>query len=138
MRIGLFPMVGDLLHPGHISALQEAKRHCDKLFVALNVNPTIDNKDKNKPIETVFERYYRLINCVFVDGVIPYEGEKDLMNLIRMTDYNVRFIGEEHQYYWTGKEYEESHGIEIIIATRSSSHHTTSLRQRIKEANDEH
>jgi len=131
-KVGLFPMVADLFHPGHISALREAKKHCDKLIVALNVNPTGDNSEKNKPIQTVFERYYQLISCKYVDEVIPYDGEDDLLSLIQITDYNIRFIGEDHREYWTGMEYEKAHNIEVCIATRCNIH-TASLRKRITE-----
>lgn len=56
MKIGLFPLVGDLLHTGHLHALEYAKQHCDYLIAALNVDPTVDNPNKQKPIETIYER----------------------------------------------------------------------------------
>lgn len=134
MKVGIFPMVADLLHPGHISALHEAKKYCDYLIVALNANPTVDNKDKNKPVQTVFERYYQLMACKYVDKVIPYEGEEDLLNLLCVTDYDIRFIGSDHSDYWTGKEYEEEKKIPCKIVTRAAFQRSTSLRKRILKA----
>lgn len=91
MIVGLFPLVGDLLHTGHLCALKEAKEHCDYLIVALNVLP--DNKS---PIESVYERFVRLDSCKYVDKIIPYQGEKDLLLLINTLNYNIRFIGNDH------------------------------------------
>lgn len=135
-KIGLFPMVGDLLHPGHLKALEEAKKYCTKLIVALNVDPTIDNKDKEKPIETVYERYVRLQSCKYVDEIIPYIGEKDLELLIRTTDYNIRFIGADHKEHWTGKEYEDEHNINAIVLSRDHNLSSTLLRNRLNDCRD--
>lgn len=131
MRIGLFPMVADLLHVGHLKALEYAKKHCDYLIVALNCDPTIDNPNKHKPIESVYERYVRLDSTKYVDKIIPYCGEFDLLLLLKTTQYDVRFIGEDHKDDWTGKKYEESVGIDAVIVPRQHNESSTNLRERI-------
>lgn len=136
MKVGIFPMVGDLLHAGHIAALNGAKRHCDVLVVALNCNPC-DNPNKEKPVESVYERYLRVRSLNAVDVVIPYEGEADLELLLKTTEYHVRFIGEDHakQNYWTGKEYEMTHGIEHHVIGREHGLSSTLLKDRIRNSN---
>lgn len=81
-------MVGDLLHTGHILALQEAKSRCDYLIVGLNCKP--DNK---VPIQSIFERYMQLKAVKFVDEVIPYDGKKDLELIAASLTYHIRFLG---------------------------------------------
>ena len=133
-KIGMFPMVGDLLHLGHLYSLKEAKKHCDCLIVALNTDPTVDNPNKNKPIETVYERWYRLKSCKYVDEIITYCGEEDLLRLLTTTDYHIRFIGDDHIGGWTGKEYEDSEGIEPCIIKRAHKESSTNLKERIQSA----
>ena len=134
MKVGLFPMVGDLLHVGHITAIDYARRHCDFLIVALNVNPC-DNSEKHKPIESVFERYARLRALKAVDAVIPYEGENDLLLLLQTTKYDVRFIGEDHvNKGWTGSMYEHDRGIDYVVIPRRHGVSSSSLRERVYQA----
>lgn len=133
--VGIFPMVGDLLHVGHITALAEAKRHCNFLIVALNCNPC-DNKAKHKPVESVYERYRRISSLACVDCVIPYEGEADLELLLQTTHYDVRFVGEDHKKtLWTGYSYEQKHGIAHEYISREHNVSSTELKQRIVDDN---
>lgn len=132
MKIGLFPMVADLLHLGHLYSLKTAKECCDKLIVALNVDPTVDNPDKNKPVETVYERWYRLQSTSYVDEVIPYCGEEDLIRLLKTTKYDIRFVGSDHQT-WTGKDYEDENMISHIIIPRNHNESSSALRKRIED-----
>lgn len=128
MKIGIYPLVGDLLHAGHIYAVQEAKQNCDHLIVLLNCLP--DNK---RPIETIFERWSRLRYLAGVDEIIPYQGEKDLLNVIKTVQHDIRFVGKD--YFgkdFTGRDYEESVGIEIYFLNRSHEYSSTNLKERIK------
>lgn len=130
--IGLFPMVGDLLHLGHLYSLKIAREHCDKLIIALNTDPTIDNPNKNKPVETPYERWFRLTSCKYVDEIIPYCGEQDLMRVLTTTDYDVRFVGDDHKDDWTGKQYEELTGKTYVIISRYHGESSTSLKERVR------
>ena len=132
MKIGLFPLVGDLLHPGHLLALKEAKNNCDYLIIAMNVDPTFDNPNKQKPIETVYERFIRLRCCKYVDDILPYAGEADLLNLLKTTKYDVRFVGADHKDGYTGDEYEKAHKIEQYIIEREHNLSSTLLRSKIR------
>ena len=86
-------------HAGYILALEEAKKHCDYLIVALNTHP-----DGKQPVQSVFERYTQLCAVKWVDRVIPYQGREDLEKLASVLDYQVRFLGEDYiDREWDGK-----------------------------------
>ena len=127
MIVGLFPLAGALLHSGHLLALQEAKKHCDKLVVALNVHP-----DGKNPVESTYERFVRLKSCRFVDDIIPYEGENDLLTICQTFDYDIRFIGSDHQS-WTGDKIEAERSISFHHIKRMAGISSTDLKKRIKE-----
>ena len=52
--------------------LKDAKAQCDKLIVGLQTDPTIDRKEKNKPIQSYEERYIQLEAVKYVDDIIKY------------------------------------------------------------------
>ena len=134
MKVGFVASAFDLLHPGHLALLEEAKKHCDHLVAALHVNPKIERMNKNQPVETVFERYLRLESCKFVDQIIPYETETDLMNMLHILKPDVRFLGSDYQDQenFTGKELE----IKIIYVDRSHSFSSSNLRNRLLKSNE--
>ncbi len=129
-EIGITFSSFDLLHAGHIAMLGEAKEHCRYLIVGLQTDPTIDRPEKNKPVESVLERWIRLTGCKYVDKIIPYETEEDLLNILQFVKPDVRIIGEE---YWgkdfTGKDLP----IKIYYNRRRHNYSTTNLRKRINE-----
>lgn len=131
-KIGIFPLVGDLLHTGHIYALEIAKGYCDKLIVLLNCVP--DNKI---PIESIFERWARLNSNKYVNEIIPYGGEKDLLSIIKTLPHNVRFVGDDYiNKDFTGRSFEVDNGIEIIFLSRKHNYSSTQLKERIKNEKD--
>ena len=134
MIIGITFSSFDLFHSGHVAMLKEAKANCDHLIVGVQTDPTIDRPDKNKPIQSVFERYVQLEGCKYIDEIIPYETEKDLIDILLTYDVNVRFIGEEYkQNEFTGKQLCVDKGIELYYNKRQHSFSTTGLRKRIEE-----
>jgi len=124
----------DLFHSGHVAMLKEAKSKCDYLMVGLQTDPTIDRPEKNKPIQSVFERYVQLEGCKYIDEVIPYATEQDLIDILLTYKIDVRFIGEEYQgKEFTGKQLCIDKGINIHYNKRQHTFSTTNLRTRIKE-----
>lgn len=124
----------DLFHSGHVAMLKEARTNCDYLMVGLQTDPTIDRPEKNKPIQSVFERYVQLEGCKYIDEIIPYETEKDLIDILLTYDINKRFIGEEYrQKDFTGKQLCVDKGIEIYYNKRQHSFSTSGLRKRIEQ-----
>ena len=135
MTVGITFSTFDLFHTGHVAMLKEASDQCNHLIVGLQTDPTIDRPDKNKPIQSVFERYVQLAGCKYVDEIIPYSTEKDLEDILLTYTIHKRFIGEEYKSKdFTGKQICVDKGIEIYYNKRQHSFSSTNLRQRIVEA----
>jgi glycerol-3-phosphate cytidylyltransferase len=131
VKIGFTASTFDLFHAGHIVMLQESKSLCDYLIVGLLVDPTKDRPDsKNRPIQSVFERYVQVSSCRWVDEVVPFETEKDLVDMILTINPDIRIVGEEYEnQQHTGK------GLcPIHYNKRRHSFSSTDLRKRVTEA----
>ena len=125
--IGLFPMCADILHAGHILALEEAKKCCDYLIVALNTHP-----EGKSPIQSVFERYVQLDSVKWVDRIIPYQGTADMEKLALSLDYQVRFLGDDYvDKDWDGKKQEFERGIVPFFISRRHNFSSTELKERM-------
>ena len=126
-KVGFTCGAFDLFHAGHVLALSESKQFCDYLIVGLHTNPTLDRKEKNLPIQSTFERYVQLTGCKFVDEIVPYDTELDLLNLLRSYKIDVRFIGADYiEKEFTGKHLD----IPVVYTSRSHDYSTTELRNR--------
>ena len=122
----------DLLHAGHIEMLRECKEHCDWLIVGLHVNPKVDRPEKNSPVQSVYERMIQLRGCKYVDEIIPYETEEDLINLLAIEPINVRFVGIEYKdTYLTGQDVCEKRSIRILYNNRYHGYSSRELRSRL-------
>ena len=134
ITIGITCSTFDLLHSGHIIMLEECKKYCDYLICALQVDPTIDRPIKNKPIQSIVERYIQLDAVQHVNKIIPYSTEEELITILSSLDLDVRIIGEEYKDTdFTGKDVCIKRGIKIVYNKRDHDFSTTSLRQRIYE-----
>ena len=132
MNTGITFSSFDLFHSGHVAMLKEAKANCDFLIVGLQTDPTIDRPEKNKPIQSVFERYVQLEGCKYIDQIIPYATEQDIIDILLTYQITTRFIGEEYRSKdYTGKELCVDKGIEIYYNKRQHSFSSSNLRQRI-------
>ena len=132
MATGFTCSTFDLFHAGHIMMLKEAKTQCDHLIVGLQTDPTIDRPNtKNKPIQSVFERFIQLSACLYVDEVVVYATEKELRDILLSYPIDVRILGKEYE----GKEF-TGHDIEMeyYFNERNHSFSTTELRQRVVDA----
>lgn len=132
MKTGITFSAFDLLHAGHIKMLEEAKRHCDYLIVGLQTDPTIDRPNKNKPTQSVVERYIQLKGCKFVDEVVPYATEQDLEDILQSFQIDMRIVGDEYKEKdFTGRSYCEEKGIELYFNTRDHRFSSSSLRKEV-------
>lgn len=122
----------DLLHAGHVRMLEEAKMHCDYLIVGLQTDPTIDRPEKNKPTQSVVERYIQLRACKFVDEIIPYTTEQDLEDILQALPIDVRILGDEYKdVAFTGREYCEKMNIELVYNQRNHRFSSSGLRKEV-------
>jgi len=135
LKIGFTASTFDLFHAGHIMMLKESKSQCDYLIVGLQTDPTIDRPEKNKPVQTVFERFIQLQACKYVDEVVVYATEKELVDILLSYPIDVRIVGNEYKdKEFTGKEECWNHNIDIYYNKREHSFSTTELRQRVVTA----
>lgn len=137
MKVGFTCSTFDLFHAGHIMMLKECKSICDHLIVGLQTDPTLDRKTKNKPIQSIFERYVQLEACKYVDEIVVYATEKDLVDILLSYPINIRILGQEYQESeFTGKKECIQRGIEFYFNKREHSFSTTELRNRVVFAED--
>mgnify|MGYP000181629981 CR=1 FL=1 len=131
MKVGFTASTFDLLHAGHISMLREAKSQCEHLICGLQIDPSVDRKEKNAPIQTVVERYTQLAAVRYVDEITYYDTENDLYELLKRIKPDVRIIGSD----WQGKQYTGYDlDIPVIFNSRNHGYSSSELRRRIYEA----
>ena len=133
MKIGFTCSTFDLLHAGHVQMLREAKEQCDYLICGLQVDPSIDRKEKNSPVQSLVERYSQLHACRYVDEIIPYQTEKDLEDILEMYHIDIRILGDEYREKdFTGKDICQERDIDLYFNKRDHRFSTTDLRNRVK------
>jgi len=135
-KIGITFSTFDMLHAGHIAMLAEAKNHCDYLIAGLQTDPTIDRPDtKNHPVQSIVERQIQLSACRYVDEVVVYQTEQDLIDLLLILPVDVRILGVEYEDKdYSGREECYRRDIEIVFNGRDHSFSSSSLRKRVVEA----
>ena len=127
MKIGLTASAFDLLHSGHAAMLQEARGVCDCLIAALHIDPSLERPNKNQPIQSIVERFTQLDAVKYVDKIVPYQTEADLLAILQLYRVDIRIIGEEYfgQQY-TGNDL----GIETYFNKRRHNFSSSELRLR--------
>jgi glycerol-3-phosphate cytidylyltransferase len=135
-RIGITFSTFDMLHAGHIAMLSEARNHCDYLICGLQSDPTIDRPDtKNKPVQSIVERQIQLAACRYVDEVVVYSTEQDLVDLLLILPVDVRILGVEYaDKEFTGKSECKLRSIDIVFNGRDHSFSSSSLRKRVYDS----
>ena len=135
-KIGITFSTFDMLHAGHIAMLSESKNHCDYLICGLQTDPTIDRPDtKNRPVQSIVERQIQLAACRYVDEVVVYQTEQDLVDLLLILPVDVRILGVEYEDKdFTGKKECYQRDIEVIFNGRDHSFSSSSLRKRVAQA----
>ncbi len=104
-KIGITFGAFDLFHAGHILMLQEAKTQCDHLIVCIQTDPSVDRDDKNAPIQSIVERQIQVSACKYVDEIIVYDTEDDVIEILKSVDWDVRILGDEYRDKpFTGRE----------------------------------
>ena len=132
MIVGITFSTFDLLHAGHIAMLREAKGVCDYLICGLQVDPSLDRKEKNKPVQTLVERYVQLSGVKYVDEIICYQSEDDVIDILEMFDIDVKIMGTEYKDKdFTGKDVCERKGIQLYFNSRTHRFSSSDLRNRV-------
>ncbi len=129
-KIGFTCGTFDLFHAGHISMLREAKNNCDILIVGIQTDPTVDRPEKNKPVQSVIERQIQVSACRYVDEIIVYTTEQDLLTILETIPIDVRFVGEEYR----SKQFTGKFLVNVQYNRRQHAFSSSSLRQRVVNA----
>ena len=127
-RIGFTCSTFDLLHAGHISMLAESKSRCDFLVVGLLCDPTHDRPKKHKPIQSMFERWVQLSGISYIDMIIAFSSEQDIIDMVLLIKPDIRIVGEEYK----DKEHTGKGLCPIFYNSRKHSFSSTELRERVK------
>ena len=134
-KVGFTCGAFDLCHAGHIQMLQEARGRCDYLICGLHVDPSAERESKSTPIQTIVERYIQLMAVKYVDEVVPYCTETDLLDIFTAFPIDIRIIGEEYKNVeFTGKTLCRELGIEVYFNTRSHRFSSTNLRDQLEKS----
>ena len=135
-KIGITFSTFDLLHAGHIAMLAEAKNHCDYLICGLQTDPTINRPDtKNMPVQSIVERQLTLGACRYVDEIVVYSTEQDLIDLILTLPIDVRILGVEYEgKEFTGRDLCDTLGMDLYFNSREHRFSTSDLRKRVVSA----
>ena len=134
MKVGFTCSAFDMLHSGHIQMLRDAREQCDYLICGLQTDPSADRPEKNRPIQTVVERYTQLKAVQYVDEIIPYATEEDLKDILSMYHIDVRILGDEYREKdFTGKEICKRRDISLYFNNRDHRFSSSDLRKRVIE-----
>jgi cytidyltransferase-like protein len=127
-KIGFTAGNFDLLHPGYIYTFETAKQNCDYFMVFLQMDPSETRFTKYKPVVPLHERYKTLMSIKYVDEVITYQTEEDLLKLIEFYRPDLRILGDDY----IGKRFTGDHlPIEVLYTTRSHDWSTTRIKDLI-------
>jgi len=130
-EIGIIAGNFDVLHPGYLKMFQEIENHCEKLFILLHDDPTIERPHKKKPILSVNERREMLKQFTWHHTILTYNTEEELLFLIKSIDPDIRFLGNDY----VGKEYTGRElDIPVHWINRSHGWSTTKFKQAIADS----
>ena len=129
MKKGIVAGNFDVIHPGYVKMFEDAKENaCDYLIIALQSDPTIERPEKSKPVQTIEEREYILRSIKYVDEIIHYTTEAELLEIFKNYDYDVRILGSDYKdTSYTGKNLDKS----VYFHDRNHAYSASDLKRRI-------
>ena len=131
MKKGITFGAFDLFHAGHVVMLQEAKTVCDYLIVCIQSDPSLDRGDKNVPVQSIVERQIQVAACKYVDEIVVYDTERDVLEILGSIDWDVRILGDEYRDKdFTGRDETLDR---CYFNTRPHSFSSSELRLRVVE-----
>lgn len=130
MRTGVIAGNFDVIHPGYMKMFKECKEQCDELMVFLHSDPSLQRPEKLKPILSVEERMEILMGIRYIDYVIPYNTENDLIRLLLLYKPSIRFLGDDYK----DKEYTGKGMCPIHWIVRNHNWSTTKFKTLIAQS----
>ncbi len=121
----------DIIHPGYIKMFKETKEHCDCLIVLLHTDPSLERPNKHKPVLSAIDRKEMLLSLRYIDDVIRYTYEEQLYDLLKMGEFDIRFLGDDYKNKpFTGDDLK----IPVHYFDRSHGWSTTKFRRLIAKS----
>tara|TARA_Y200000002_G_C22591539_1_gene625441 strand:- start:27 stop:434 length:408 start_codon:yes stop_codon:yes gene_type:complete len=121
----------DVIHPGYIKLFQECKENCDHFTVLLHSDPSIERPHKLKPILSLAERKEMLFSLKYVDDIITYTYEKELISILENQNFNLRFLGDDYK----NEKFTGDHlNIKLFFINRDHGWSTTKYKKLISES----
>ena len=118
----------DVIHPGYIAMFKECKSYCEEFIIFLHTDPSIERPEKLKPVLSVKDRDEMLMSIKYIDNVFTYTYESDLINLLKLIQPDIRFLGDDYRgKTYTGFELD----IPIHYLDRSHGWSTTKFKKEI-------
>lgn len=134
LQVGFTNGCFDLLHPGHLSLIHQARQACDKLIIGMNSDSSIKRlKGESRPIQDEDARGIVLASLGDVDGVVAFE-EDTPMNLIEAIRPDLLVKGADYTVETVvGADLVESWGGKVLLANLIDGQSTTSTIAKLKE-----
>lgn len=131
LRIGFTNGCFDLLHPGHIKILTEARANCDRLVVGLNSDASVRRlKGEGRPVQAEAARAEVLAALEAVDLVVLFAQDTPL-ELIRRVRPKVLAKGADYRLEEViGRDLVEADGGDVILVGLVPGHSTSALVRR--------
>jgi len=95
-KTGFIASTFDIMHPGYTMMLKECKDNCNYLLVGLHEDPVWEREDKNSPIMSLNERFLVLKSIRYIDEIVPYKNEDELLNILSFYKPDIRFLGSDY------------------------------------------
>lgn len=133
LKVGFTNGCFDLLHPGHLSLIRQARAACDKLIVGINSDASVKRlKGESRPIQNESARAAVLASLADIDNVVifPEDTPLELIEAIRPSvlvkgaDYTVDKV--------VGGDLVQSWGGQVLLATLVDGQSTTSTIAKLK------
>ena len=134
IKVGFTNGCFDLLHPGHVSLLTQARDGCNRLIVGLNSDASVSRlKGDDRPVQSEASRAAVLASLASVDIVVIFSEDTpiELIQtirpdvLIKGADYTVNNV--------VGADIVESYGGRVLLANLKDGHSTTATIQRMAQ-----
>jgi D-beta-D-heptose 7-phosphate kinase/D-beta-D-heptose 1-phosphate adenosyltransferase len=135
LKVGFTNGCFDILHPGHIAYLAQARAWCDRLIVGLNTDRSVRGlKGEGRPVNDLEARALVLAGLSSVDLVTPFDEDTPI-ELIRAARPQVLIKGGDYTIEGVvGHELVQSWGGEVKLATFVGGHSTTATIRKLSES----
>lgn len=130
-EIGVIAGNFDVIHPGYVKLFKEINDNCEKQYIFLQEDPTIERPEKLKPILSIEERKEMLKHFFKQPTFLSYNTEKELYFLFKSVNPDVRFLGDDYiDKSYTGDDL----SIPIHWISRSHGWSTTKFKKEISKS----